>query len=100
MGLRAYLAECYDKSMWEGEGVKCYNKTLWEGEVVLLLLNFEHKHVLLVVLSMAADVPQLHVEYVGRGDLGVAARAILLAHELDEGVVKTSAHGGEEGGTG
>ena len=52
-----YLTECYDKSMWEGEGVKCYNKTLWEGEGVLLLLHFEHKHVLLVILGMAADIP-------------------------------------------
>ena len=43
---------------------------------VLLLLHFEHEHVLLVVLRVTADVPQLHVEDVGRGDLGVASHAV------------------------
>ena len=43
-------------------------------------LGAEHEAVtwtvLLVVLRVTADVPQLHVEDVGRGDLGVASHAV------------------------
>ncbi len=42
----------------------------------LLLLDLEHEHVLLVVLGVAADVPQLHVEDVWGGDFSVAAHTV------------------------
>ncbi len=45
-----------------------------QGE--LLLLDLEHKHVLFVVLGMAADIPQLHVENVWCGDFSVAAYTV------------------------
>ena len=51
-------------------------------EAKLLLLDVDRKHVLLVVVRVAADLPQVKVVHVGRHDLVVLILPILLLDEV------------------
>ena len=51
-------------------------------EAELLLLNVHQEHVVLVVLCVAAALPQLKVEQVGRHHLFIAVLPVLLPNQL------------------
>jgi len=66
----------------------------------LLLLDVEREHVVLVVLPVTRGLPELRVVHVGRDDLLVATLEVLLAHELDKGIVDPRSVREEEAASG
>ena len=56
-------------------------------QTVLRIITVEQEHIILVVGSMAADLPQFQVEHVGRDDLRVATHVVLLSDKLDQFIV-------------
>eukprot|EP00760_Papus_ankaliazontas_P030251 PhM_4_TR468/c1_g1_i2/m.80221 len=66
----------------------------------LLLLDRRVEEVVLVLVVVTGDLPELRVVHVGRDDLLEAAAAVLAAHELRERVVDAGAVLEEERGAG
>mmetsp|Transcript_6588 Transcript_6588/g.15853 ORF Transcript_6588/g.15853 Transcript_6588/m.15853 type:complete len:566 (+) Transcript_6588:515-2212(+) len=65
-------------------------------EAKLLLLHVDGKHVLLVVVRVPADLPEVKVVHVGRHDLVVLVLPVLLLDQRHEAVVDAGAVGLEE----
>ena len=64
---------------------------------VVLLVDDRGVHVGLVMVPVAAALPELAVEDDGRGDLHIAVALVYLAPVVDEGVLQRHAVGQEEG---
>ena len=75
-------------------------RTVHGLQTVLRIITVEQEHVVLVVVSMTADLPQIQVEHVGGDHLRVATHVVLLADELHQLVVDVGSVREEEAGAG
>ena len=69
-------------------------------DAVVLIVDLGGVHVVLVVIPVAAGLPQVAVHDQGRGDLHIARLAVDLTPVVDQGVLEGHALGQEEGEAG